>query len=106
MLLEAQLQIEPLALEQPPKIAVIKLLLWLLLLQDAQQMFDSSMTTAAIMARLQELQQAAGIKAQLVSHPPWPGCTPLMLTLRFGSCKQSGHNQRPGLDGLVQDPRA
>lgn len=40
----------------------------LMFVQDAQQMFDSSMTAAAIAQRVQELQAAAGIKAQLVSH--------------------------------------
>ena len=38
----------------------------LLCLQDAQAMFDSSMSAAAIAQRVQELQAAAGIKAQLV----------------------------------------
>lgn len=45
-------------------------------LQDAQAMFDSSMSAAAIAQRVQELQAAAGIKAQLVT-PPLQLDTPL-----------------------------
>ena len=49
------------------------------LLQDTQQMFDSSMSAAAIAARIQELQAAAGIKAQLV-NPSGRGAGIITLT--------------------------
>lgn len=51
-----------------------------MVLQDAQAMFDSSMSAAAIAQRVQELQAAAGIKAQLVTHPLQPD-TPLHACL-------------------------
>lgn len=51
--------------------------LWLA--QDAQAMFDSSMSAAAIVARVQELQAAAGIKAQLV-NPAGRGAGIITLT--------------------------
>ena len=47
--------------------------------QDTQQMFDSSMSAAAIAARIQELQAAAGIKAQLV-NPAGRGAGIITLT--------------------------
>lgn len=50
-----------------------------MLLQDTQQMFDSSMSAAAIAARIQELQAAAGIKAQLV-NPAGRGAGIITLT--------------------------
>ena len=47
--------------------------------QDAQAMFDSGMSAAAIVARVQELQAAAGIKAQLV-NPAGRGAGIITLT--------------------------
>ncbi|KAK9838535.1 hypothetical protein WJX81_005974 [Elliptochloris bilobata] len=47
--------------------------------KDAQAMFDSSMTAAAIAKRVQELQTAAGIKAQLV-NPAGRGAGIITLT--------------------------
>lgn len=47
--------------------------------QDAQAMFDSSMTAAAIAKRVQELQEVAGIKAQLV-NPAGRGAGIITLT--------------------------
>ena len=48
-------------------------------MQDAQAMFDSGMSAAAIVARVQELQAAAGIKAQLV-NPAGRGAGIITLT--------------------------
>ncbi|BDA41257.1 probable Golgi apparatus protein 1 [Coccomyxa sp. Obi] len=47
--------------------------------KDAQAMFDSSMSAAAIAQRVQELQAAAGIKAQLV-NPAGRGAGIITLT--------------------------
>jgi hypothetical protein len=62
-------------------------------------MFDSGMSAAAIVARVQELQAAAGIKAQLVNpagrgagmRPRSPPCPPprlLLMTLLLGAAAE------------------
>ena len=49
------------------------------MLQDAQAMFDSSMTAAAIAEKVAELQKAAGITTQLV-NPYGKGTSFITLT--------------------------
>lgn len=52
------------------------------LLQDAQVMFDNSMTAAAVAAKIQRIQEAAGIKANLV-NPYGKGSSVITLTGDF-----------------------
>ena len=48
-------------------------------MQDAQKMFDSSMTAAAIAAKVNELQKAAGFNAPLL-NPEGTGTSFITLT--------------------------